>query len=122
MARVVHFEIPVDDPERSQTFYRELFGWEMAGEPDEGYWLATTGSTGEPGIDGALINRGQLHHTPVIVIEVASVEESLARAEAAGGQVLHGKHTIPHVGYSGYVQDTEGNVVGIFQPDTSARG
>lgn len=122
MARVVHFEIPVDDAERSQRFYRELFGWDMSGEPDEGYWLATTGSADEPGIDGALIRRGPVHRTPVIVIQVASVDESLARAEAAGGDVLHGKHTIPHVGYSGYLRDPEGNVVGIFQPDALARG
>ena len=120
MARVVHFEIPVDDPERSRSFYRELFSWEVAGDADEGYWLATTGAEAEPGINGALINRGAVHRTPVLVVQVVSIDETLASVEAAGGRVVHGKRTIPRIGHSAYVEDSEGNVVGIFQPDGSA--
>ena len=44
MPRVIHFEIPADDPQRAVKFYREAFGWEIStwGGPGE-YWLATTG-------------------------------------------------------------------------------
>ncbi|VVB85161.1 Uncharacterised protein [uncultured archaeon] len=31
MEKVVHFEIPADDLERAQKFYRNVFGWKMAG-------------------------------------------------------------------------------------------
>ena len=27
MSRVIHLEIPADDPERSIKFYEEVFGW-----------------------------------------------------------------------------------------------
>ena len=26
---IVHFEIPADQPERSATVYREMFGWDI---------------------------------------------------------------------------------------------
>ncbi len=29
MSRVVHFEIPTDNPERAAGFYREVFGWQI---------------------------------------------------------------------------------------------
>jgi uncharacterized protein len=117
MARVVHFEIPVGDAERARTFYESVFGWEVARWSEGGYWLATTGPEGEPGIDGALIDRSELHGAPVLVIGVQSLEDTLAQAQAAGAQVLHGKHAIPSVGYSAYVRDLEGNVVGLFESD-----
>jgi uncharacterized protein len=35
---IVHFEIPVDDPERAAKFYRELLGWEIS------RWEGSTGA------------------------------------------------------------------------------
>lgn len=29
MSRVIHFEIPADDPERSISFYEKVFGWRI---------------------------------------------------------------------------------------------
>ncbi|MGZ7136310.1 MAG: VOC family protein, partial [Methanobacterium sp.] len=29
MPRVVHFEIPADDPERAIEFYKNVFGWKI---------------------------------------------------------------------------------------------
>ena len=29
MSRVVHFEIPADDPERAVEFYKKVFGWKI---------------------------------------------------------------------------------------------
>ena len=29
MAKVVHFEIPVDDARRASAFYRDFLGWEV---------------------------------------------------------------------------------------------
>ena len=29
MARVVHFELPADDPERAVKFYEGVFGWQI---------------------------------------------------------------------------------------------
>lgn len=51
--RIVHYEIPANQPEALTRFYSELFGWKFrkASIPGPEYWLCTTGSEG-PGIDG----------------------------------------------------------------------
>jgi uncharacterized protein len=120
MAKVVHFEIPVHDADRAREFYRSAFGWDIAGWGEGGYWLATTGPEDEAGVHGALIDRSALHAAPVVVIGVGSVDASLARVTEAGGEVLLGKQAIPSVGYSAYVRDPEGNVVGLFESDNTA--
>lgn len=30
MTKIVHFEIPADDPQRASTFYRDALGWEIS--------------------------------------------------------------------------------------------
>ena len=39
---VVHFEIPADDPQRAQDFYREAFGWGVDPMPDQSYAMLRT--------------------------------------------------------------------------------
>lgn len=119
MARVIHFEIPVDEPERAQAFYRDVFGWEIAswGGPAD-YWLATTGPEGQPGINGALTRRDSA--SAWIHVGVDSVDDAIARIEAAGGAVLAPKMPIPGVGYMAYCRDTEGNAIGVYQDDPAA--
>jgi uncharacterized protein len=55
MARPIHFELSTIDPARAITFYKAVFGWtiEPAGGPWE-YYLITTGTDPEPGINGAI--------------------------------------------------------------------
>ena len=44
MPRVVHFEIPADNPARAVQFYRTVFGWDIKKtEMPMEYHLATTG-------------------------------------------------------------------------------
>lgn len=116
MPKVVHFEIPVDDAERAAAFYTSTFGWDVRGWGDQPYWLVTAGAEDEPGADGALIGRGELHTAPVLVIGVASADETIAAAEAAGAEILAGKEEVPGVGYAAYLRDSEGNTIGIFEP------
>jgi hypothetical protein len=39
MSKVVHFEIPIDDPDRAAGFYRDALGWDISRFGDEPYWL-----------------------------------------------------------------------------------
>jgi predicted enzyme related to lactoylglutathione lyase len=78
------------------------------------------GAEGEPGADGALIVRGDVHRSPVLIVGVDDVDESIARIEAAGGTIVQGRMPVPGVGWSAYFTDPEGNTVGLFQPDESA--
>lgn len=128
MPKIVHFEIPADEPDRALSFYEQAFGWKatkMEGPQD--YWLVTAGEKEEPGIDGAIGKREDFANlypkqSPAVttVIGVASVEESLKRIQDAGGAVLMPKSPIPGVGYAAYFQDSEGNVLGVFESDEAA--
>lgn len=120
MPKIVHFEIPVDDSERASTFYRKTLGWEVSGYGDMPYWLVRAGAAEEPGADGALVGRGDIHQTPVLIAGVDDIDQALRRVEEASGEVLQGKLPIPGIGWSAYVHDTEGNTIGLFQSDPDA--
>jgi len=121
MPRVIHFEVPVDEPDRAVKFYEQVFGWKVHkwhGPVD--YWLIITGKESEPGIDGAFVRRHHGRPTTVNTIDVPSVEEFMAKIAEQGGTVLSPKVTVPGVGYMAYCQDTEGNTFGIIERDESA--
>ncbi|MBU4534580.1 MAG: VOC family protein [Euryarchaeota archaeon] len=117
MPRVIHFEIPADDPERAIEFYKNAFGWEI--EKWDGpfdYWLVKTGEEDEPGIDGAIFTR----ETDEIIknmIEVESFPEFAEKIEKSGGKILSDKIYIPGIGTVASFQDTEGNISAIIEPD-----
>jgi len=121
MGRVVHFELAADDPERAIQFYEKVFGWQIQKwEGPQDYWLAITGEKGAPGIDGAIMRRSPNLPAIVNTIDVASLDESLAKLTANGGTVVEPKMAVPGVGYLAYCQDTEGNTFGMMQNDPSA--
>lgn len=122
MSRVVHFEIPVDDPDRAVGFYSKVFGWQInKWEGPMDYWLITSGGGDEPGIDGAIMKREGPVTTVVNSISVPSVDEFIDKVTANGGKVLMPKTPIPGVGYFTYCQDTEGNMFGIIEEDKSVQ-
>ena len=120
MPKIVHFEIPVDDPDRAVTFYHDVLGWETTQYGDQPYWLVRAGAEGEPGADGALVGREELHRSPVVIAGVADIDDTLSRAQKSGGEVLQAKLPIPGMGWSAYVRDPEGNTIGFFQQDSAA--
>ena len=120
MSKVVHFEIPMDDPDRAAGFYHDALGWEISRFGAEPYWLVRAGGDKEPGANGALVSRSDLHHSPVLTIGVDDIDDALSRVQRYGGKVAQGKLPVPGMGWSAYVLDSEGNTIGLFQPDTSA--
>jgi hypothetical protein len=121
VARIVHFEINADNPQRAVKFYEKVFGWKISkwGGPAD-YWLIETGEQDKPGINGAITKRMD-KETTVNFVDVPSVDDFLKKVEKAGGKTITKKAAIPGVGYSAYCKDTEGNVFGLFQDDPSAR-
>jgi predicted enzyme related to lactoylglutathione lyase len=122
MSRVIHFEIPTDDPERAATFYRKAFGWKIEKWPGPtDYWMVTTGAEGEPGINGGLMRK----HAPTVAttntIGVESVDSAVTAVQGAGGKLIMPKTAIPTVGYFAYCQDPEGNLFGVMQADKNAK-
>ena len=128
MPRPIHFEIHATDPDRVQSFYRTLFGWQFqawAGPMD--YWVITTGPATEPGINGGLLRRrgsppadGQAVNAFVCTVDVPNVDATLAQLESAGGTMALPKMAVPGVGWLAYVKDPDGNICGIIQADPGA--
>lgn len=120
MSRVVHFEIPSDNPEKTVGFYEEVFGWKFNkwdGPMD--YWLIETGEEGAPGINGGLMKRQQEAQSVVNTIDVPSVDAFIQKVTDAGGTIAVPKMAVPSVGYLAYFLDTEGNMFGIMEQDES---
>jgi predicted enzyme related to lactoylglutathione lyase len=120
--RVVHFEIPYDDGNRARGFYREAFGWNLQSMPGMSYTLVTSGPTGEAGptepgfINGGMMSREDSpSRAPILVIDVESIEDTLSRIDGLGGTTLRGREPVADMGFAAYLQDPEGNVIGLWE-------
>ena len=119
MGRVVHFEITADDVARARKFY-EIFDWDLtdAPMPDMGvnrYVIAKTGEEGEMGTDGAIMSREFRKDPTIIWISVDNLDEMTEKVKSSGGNVSGKKQTVPGIGDTIYISDTEGNTVGLIQ-------
>ncbi|HBY64577.1 MAG TPA: glyoxalase [Solibacterales bacterium] len=120
MPRPIHFELHAEDPQRAMRFYESVFGWKFESWPGPmPYWLITTGPDG-PGINGGLMNR-EAGPMTVNTLDVANLDEIVAKATAAGAQVAVPKMAIPGIGWLAYLLDTEGIVFGLMQNDPAAQ-
>ena len=103
------------DPARAQEFYTQLFGWGIehfqAGEFD--YPMIA--------VDGQMyggfptVPEGTPPHW-VGNVQVESVDDTIEKAKAAGGDLLVGPMDIPEVGRYAVLKDSQGAVIVAFQP------
>lgn len=126
MARVIHFEVHAEQPERAARFYEAAFGWKLTHLPEMDYWLIATGDG--PGVDGGLLRRrgpapglGQPVNAFVCTLGVDDLDAALEAGLAAGASVALPRMAIPGVGHQAYLIDTEGNIFGLHQADPTAR-
>ncbi len=125
MGKVVHFEIPADDVARAREFYGSIFGWQLQDMASEGmdYTIVMTTPVDqqtqlptEPGaINGGMMKRAADTPSPVITIDVASIDDALKQVEAGGGSAVRPRTEIPGMGAFAYFKDTEGNVIGLWE-------
>ena len=102
---VVHFEIPADDPERAQGFYREAFGWGVDPMPDMSYAMLRTVPVDGQGVWQA----------PLVVIGVEDIPAALAEVQRLGGATVREMTPVGEMGFAAYFTDTEGNLMGLWQ-------
>ena len=120
MPKDVHFDIPVDNPERAQQFYSRLFGWKVKQVSTAGndYWLLK--SVQDESL-GGMLKRTSSSQYPVNFFPVNDIDAAVKQVVDLGGEVVVEKKAIPHAGYGAQVTDTEGNVLGLWQNDPAAR-
>jgi len=114
--RVVHFEIPANQPEALTKFYSEVFGWKFqkASFPGAEYWLCDTGSDA-PGINGAVMKRQDPRQPWMNYVDIASVDATLEKATKFGAKVALPKTVMPGIGALAAIIDPEGNVCGLWE-------
>lgn len=120
--RIVHFEIPFDDGERATAFYRDVFGWQTQPVPEMEYTMAMTGPVGEDGmpsepgfINGGMFQRSDALNVPIPTIGVDDIDAALDTVEKSGGKTVEAKMAVGEMGFVAYINDTEGNLIGLWQ-------
>jgi predicted enzyme related to lactoylglutathione lyase len=117
---VVHFEVIGKDGAKLQSYYSELFGWEINSDNPMKY--GTVAREGNVNADGAGIGGGvaggpegyEGHVT--FYVEVPDVEASLATAESLGGHRVFGPDTVPGADVElGQFTDPEGHLIGLLR-------
>jgi len=119
--RVVHFEIPSDNPEKAISFFQTVFGWSFQKFGTEEYWLVNTGDENARGINGALMKKKDPRQPMVNTILVESIDDYVQKIESAGGKIVVTKMAVPDVGYIAYFMDPDNNIHGIWEEDESAK-
>ncbi len=124
MPTVQYFEIPADDMERAQKFYKQVFGWNMQkwdnrDNPEQEYYMfETRDEKGNPGLGGGMIKRQSPQHTITNYITVPSIDEYTSKIEQSDGMVMMPKTNVPDMGFISVCLDSENNVFGIFEATT----
>jgi predicted enzyme related to lactoylglutathione lyase len=119
--RVVHFEIPCNDPGKTMIFFEKVFGWKFQQFGTEAYWVVITGDEKSPGINGGLMKKRDPNQPVANSIDVNNIDQSIKDVESGGGTIVVPKMVIPTVGWLAYFKDPDGNIHGLYQHDPSAR-
>lgn len=113
-----HFEFMTLDTEKTKEFYGKVFDWVFQRwEGPMKYEMIKTGTAPE----GGLIEKPEQAPHPALNVYflVEDVEETLKKAEQAGGTVIVQKMKIPSVGFHGMFLDPDGIPVGVFEESKS---
>ncbi|MGH2968503.1 MAG: VOC family protein [Solirubrobacteraceae bacterium] len=116
---VVHFEVIGKDGKRLQSYYSELFGWEIdANNPLNYGTIAREGNTNSEGvgIGGGVASGPNAEYAGhvAVYVEVPDVEAALAKAEGLGGTRIFGPAEVPGTDVElGQFTDPEGHLIGL---------
>ena len=119
---VVWADIPVLDLERARAFYAQLLGSPVEYMPGTTeVAILTSPGESDPMDVSADLAVGQstpsTTHGPTIYLgSMGDIDGMVARAVEAGGKILAEKTFMAGVGWIAYIQDSEGNRIGIHQP------
>ena len=116
---VVHFEVTGKDADKLQSYYSELFGWDIDSNNDMGYGVVQRdGNTNADGVGiGGGIARGPEGYEGHVTfyVEVPDAEAALAKAESLGGSRMMGPEQVMEGLVIGLFTDPEGHVIGVMQ-------
>jgi predicted enzyme related to lactoylglutathione lyase len=116
---VVHFEVIGKDANALQSFYSDLFGWEIDANNPMNYGVVQRdGNVTDEGAGiGGGIGQGPEGYEGHVTfyIEVPDVEAALAKAESLGGSRMMGPDKVMETIEIGLFNDPEGHTVGVVK-------
>jgi predicted enzyme related to lactoylglutathione lyase len=117
---IERFAINADDVPRARRFYEQAFGWRFEPWGPPNFYLIETGDERKPGVGGLLQERRELVKGVRMVgfectIGVEDIDRTIRSITAHGGALATPKFFIPTVGTCVYINDPDGNVVGVMQ-------
>ncbi|WP_416897273.1 MAG: VOC family protein [Minwuia sp.] len=112
-------ELATSDLEGALSFYRDVVGWEVeAVDMAEGgtYHILRSGDE----MRGGVMSTAEISGDPpqphwMSYIGVDDVDDTCAKAKAAGGQILNGPFDVPDVGRMAVIMDPQGAVVSVMK-------
>ncbi len=117
---VVHFEVIGKDAKKLQSYYSDLFGWEINADNPMNYGMVPReGNTAPDGMGiGGGIGAGPDGYEGHVTFYVAvdDIETALVKAEQLGGTRMMGPETIMDMIEIGQFKDPEGHVIGVVKP------
>lgn len=116
---VVHFEIIGKDADKLQSYYSELFGWEISADNPMKYGLVPReGNVTETGVGiGGGVGAGPEGYDGhvTLYIEVPDVGAALAKAESLGGtRVMDPAEVMEGLEVAQFA-DPEGHMIGLVK-------
>lgn len=117
---IIWADIPVIDMARASAFYAAVSGGSvmpMPGSESEVALLMSPDREGGVSADLYVGGKPSKEGATVYLNTWGDIDAALSRVEPAGGKVLQEKKFMgPMVGWVAFVEDTEGNRIGLQQP------
>jgi predicted enzyme related to lactoylglutathione lyase len=110
---VVHFEVLGKDAEALQSFYGQVFDWELNPVMPTYAMVSTGGEGAIAGGVGATPDGSEGHVT--FYVEVPDLAAALAQIEAAGGRTIQPPMDVPEGPSIALFADPEGHVIGLVK-------
>ncbi len=116
---VIHFEVIGQDREKLQSYYSELFGWELDTDNPMGYGLVQRdGNVNSDGIGiGGGVGGGPDGYEGHVTfyVEVPDVEAAMVKAESLGGTRVMGPDEVMEGLEIAQFKDPEGHTIGLVK-------
>lgn len=108
-----YVELSAESLERAVRFYGQVFGWRFAAPPDEHAIKDIMYFEAEPEV-GLRLRGTSTSNSVRPGVAVDSIAKTLALVEEAGGRVLQAAQDVGD-GFTGYLEDTEGNTISLWE-------
>jgi predicted enzyme related to lactoylglutathione lyase len=111
-AKVIHFEVVGKDAEALQSFYRDVFGWDIDTNNPGGYGMVKVPENSIAGGIGATPDGSDGHVT--FYVETNDPKATLEKVEKLGGKVLMPLTEVAPETTVALFADPEGHVIGLM--------